>query len=263
LNLNSNNTEKENVTENVKENTKKVALVTGATRGIGRAIALTLAKANSDMQVIGTATSDSGAEAITEYLKPYNGLGMVLNVADRGNIDHTVSEITTKYGDITVLVNNAGITKDNLFLRMKEEDWDAVIDTNLKSVFLLTKAVIRGMMKARYGRIVNITSVVGFTGNPGQVNYASAKGGLVAFSKSLAQELGSRNITVNCIAPGFIQTDMTDKLSDELKAAYVKNIPLGKLGQVEDIANSVKFLVSDDAGYITGSTIHVNGGLYM
>ena len=245
-------------------NSKKIILVTGATRGIGRAIAMTLAKVNHDnMMVIGTATSESGAQVITEYLKPYNGVGMVLNVTDKQGIDNVVAEIVAKYGEILVLVNNAGVTKDGLFLRMKEEDWDLVLDTNLKSVFLLTKAVIRGMMGARYGRIVNITSVVGFTGNPGQVNYSSSKGGLVAFSKSLAQELGSRNITINCVAPGFIQTDMTDKLSDEVKAEYIKHIPLGKFGQVEDIANAVKFLVSDDAGYITGTTIHVNGGMYM
>ncbi len=241
--------------------TKKIALVTGATRGIGKAIATTLAQ--TGYLVIGTATSESGANTINEYLKPLGGSGMVLNVTNKTQIENIVSNITATYGDISVLVNNAGITRDGLFLRMKEEDWDDVMNTNLKAIFLLTKAVIRGMTKLRFGRIVNITSVVGFTGNPGQVNYSSAKAGLVAFSKSLSQELGSRNITVNCVAPGFIETDMTDKLPEELKAQYIKNIPLGRLGHVNDIANSVKFLVSPEADYISGSTIHVNGGLYM
>jgi 3-oxoacyl-[acyl-carrier protein] reductase len=240
---------------------QKVALVTGATRGIGKAIALALAK--SGLSVIGTATSETGAQIISEYLKEYNGAGVVLNVTDKANIDQIVVDVAAKWGEITILVNNAGITKDSLFLRMKEEDWDQVLDTNLKSAFFLVKATIRGMTKARFGRIVNIASVVGFMGNPGQVNYSSSKAGLVAFSKSLAKEFGSRNITVNCVAPGFIQTDMTDKLTDEVKAEYLKNIPLGRLGSPEDIANSVKFLVSDEASYITGSTIHVNGGIYM
>lgn len=240
---------------------KKVALVTGATRGIGRAIAEALAK--SGIIVIGTATTDAGSETITKYLKEYNGVGITLNVTNKEEIEQTIKDISAKYGNIMILVNNAGVTKDNLFLRMKEEDWDQVIDTNLKSVFLLSKAVIRGMISVRFGRIINIASVVGFTGNAGQVNYSSSKAGLVAFSKSLAQEVGSRNITVNCIAPGFIQTDMTDKLSEEVKALYIKNIPLGRFGQVEDVANSVKFLASDEANYITGTTIHVNGGLYM
>lgn len=242
------------------ESTKKVALVTGASRGIGKAIALTLAKAG--VTVIGTATTESGAHAISAYLAPYNGLGMMLNVTEKASIDHVIAETKNKYGDVSILVNNAGITKDGLFLRMKEEDWDNVIDTNLKSVFLLTKAVIRGMTSARFGRIVNITSIVGFTGNPGQANYCSSKAGMVAFSKSLAKEFGSRNITVNCVAPGFIATDMTDKLTDEQKAEYSKNIPLGRMGSADDIANSVKFLVSDEANYITGTTIHVNGGLF-
>ncbi|HLX54743.1 MAG TPA: 3-oxoacyl-ACP reductase FabG [Aquella sp.] len=242
------------------ESTKKIALVTGASRGIGKSIALTLAK--SGITVIGTATTESGAHAISSYLAPYNGLGMTLNVTDKTGIDNVIAEIKNKYGDVSILINNAGITKDGLFLRMKEEDWDDVVDTNLKSVFLLTKAVIRGMTSARFGRIVNITSIVGFTGNPGQANYCSSKAGMVAFSKSLAKEFGSRNITVNCVAPGFIATDMTDKLTDEQKAEYTKNIPLGRMGNPEDIANSVKFLVSDEASYITGTTIHVNGGLF-
>lgn len=240
---------------------KKIALVTGATRGIGRAIALRLAKNN--IMVVGTATSNSGADTISGYLKDYGGLGLVLNVTDKNNIQKVVEDISAQFGDITILVNNAGITKDGLFLRMKEEDWDDVLSTNLKSAFLLSKAIIRGMTKARFGRIINITSVVGFMGNPGQVNYASSKAGLVAFSKSLAKEVGSRNITVNCVAPGFIQTDMTDKLSEAVRETYIKSIPLGRLGDVEDIANSVNFLVSNEASYITGSTIHVNGGMYV
>lgn len=243
------------------ETTKKIALVTGATRGIGKAIAISLAKAGH--VVIGTATSENGANTISEYLKDLGGEGVVLNVTDKANLEKVVADITAKHGDITILVNNAGITKDGLFLRMKEEDWDQVMDTNLKAVFLLSKAVIRGMTKARFGRIVNISSVVGFMGNPGQVNYSSSKAAVVAFSKSLAKELGSRNITVNCVAPGFIQTDMTDALTDDVKAAYLQNVPLNRFGSVDDIANSVKFLVGDEGGYITGSTIHVNGGLYM
>ena len=240
---------------------KKIALVTGATRGIGKAIATLLA--NTGHIVIGTATSETGANAINEYLKPFGGEGMVLNVTDKQSIDNVVADITSRHGDVTILVNNAGITKDGLFLRMKEEDWDQVMDTNLKAVFLLSKAVIRGMTKVRFGRIVNISSVVGFMGNPGQVNYCSSKAAVVAFSKSLSKELGSRNITVNCVAPGFIDTDMTESLSDEVRASYLQNIPLNRFGSVEDIANSVKFLVEDTGDYITGSTIHVNGGLYM
>ncbi len=240
---------------------KKVALVTGATRGIGKAIAIALANAGNT--VIGTATSENGANTINEYLKPLGGEGVVLNVTDKQSIDKVITDATTKYGDITILINNAGITKDGLFLRMKEEDWDQVMDTNLKAVFLLSKAVIRGMTKVRFGRIVNISSVVGFMGNPGQVNYSSSKAGVVAFSKSLAKELGSRNITVNCVAPGFIATDMTDTLTDEVKAAYLQNVPLNRFGSADDVANSVKFLVGAEGGYITGSTIHVNGGLYM
>lgn len=240
---------------------KKVALVTGASRGIGKSIAFTLAR--SGITVIGTATSDAGAAAITDYLTEFGGRGIALNVNDKESIDSVVKNIAENEGDVTILVNNAGITKDTLLLRMKEEDWDAVLDTNLKSVFLLVKATIRGMTKAQFGRIINIASVIGFMGNPGQLNYSAAKGGMIAMTKSLAKEFGSRNITANCVAPGFIQTDMTDKLSEDVKAAYIKAIPLGRLGQPEDIANAVKYLASDDAGYVTGSTIHVNGGMYV
>lgn len=240
---------------------KKVALVTGASRGIGKSIALTLAK--SGITVVGTATSDTGAAAITDYLKEFGGRGIALNVNDKESIDSVIKDIAENEGDVTILVNNAGITKDTLLLRMKEEDWDAVLDTNLKSVFLLVKATIRGMTKAQFGRIINIASVIGFMGNPGQLNYSAAKGGMIAMTKSLAKEFGSRNITANCVAPGFIQTDMTDKLSEDVKAAYIKAIPLGRLGQPEDIANAVKYLASDEASYVTGSTIHVNGGMYV
>lgn len=240
---------------------KKIALVTGASRGIGRSIATTLAK--NGITVIGTATSESGAEAITEYLKEFGGRGIALNVNDKANIDSVVKDIALNDGDITILVNNAGITKDGLLMRLKEEDWDDVLDTNLKSVFLLVKAAIRGMTKAKFGRIINVASVVGFMGNAGQVNYSAAKGGMIAMTKSLAKEFGSRNITANCVAPGFIQTDMTDKLPEDVRDAYIKNIPLGRFGQVEDIANAVKYLASDEAGYVTGSTIHVNGGMYV
>lgn len=240
---------------------KKIALVTGASRGIGRSIATTLAK--NGITVIGTATSESGAEAITEYLKEFGGRGVALNVNDKANIDAVVKDIALNDGDITILVNNAGITKDGLLMRMKEEDWDDVLDTNLKSVFLLVKAAIRGMTKAKFGRIINVASVVGFMGNAGQVNYSAAKGGMIAMTKSLAKEFGSRNVTANCVAPGFIQTDMTDTLPEDVRDSYIKNIPLGRFGQVEDIANAVKYLASDEAGYVTGSTIHVNGGMYV
>lgn len=242
------------------ENIKQVALVTGATRGIGKAIALTLAK--QGMLVIGTATSENGANSISEYLAEFAGHGAVLNVKDKDAIDSLVKDISSKHGDITVLVNNAGITKDGLLMRMKEDDWDDVIDTNLKSVFLLSKAVIRGMTKARYGRIINIASVVGFMGNAGQINYSAAKGGMITLTKSLAKEFGSRNITANCVAPGFIQTDMTDELPEATRAEYMRNVPLSRFGTAEDVANAVKFLASEDAGYVTGTTIHVNGGLY-
>ena len=240
---------------------KKIALVTGANRGIGKSIALTLAKAG--VTVIATATVQESADEITAFLSEFGGRGVVLDVTNKENIDAVVKDIAAKDGDVTILVNNAGITKDGLLMRMKDEDWDAVIDTNLKSVFLMVKATIRGMTKAKFGRIINIASVVGFTGNPGQVNYSAAKGGMITMTKSLAREFGSRNITANCIAPGFIQTDMTDRLPEEVKDAYIKAIPLARFGQVEDIANAVKYLASDDASYVTGTTLHVNGGMYV
>ena len=240
---------------------KKVALVTGASRGIGKAIALQLA--NDGFIVIGSATSESGAEAITAYLKEFGGRGIKLNVNETTDIDTVVADIAAKNGEIAILVNNAGITKDNLLMRMKEQDWDDVLDTNLKSIFLLVKATIRGMTKARFGRIINVASVVGFMGNPGQVNYSAAKGGMIAMTKSLAKEFGSRNITANCVAPGFIQTEMTDSLPAATKEAYVANIPLGRFGDTSDIANAVSYLASDGAGYVTGTTIHVNGGMYV
>ncbi|MEW6313283.1 MAG: 3-oxoacyl-ACP reductase FabG [Pseudomonadota bacterium] len=243
--------------------TGKIALVTGASRGIGQAIALELAKQGAT--VIGTATTQPGADAIGAYLAAagVKGAGMALNVTDAAQVEQVLGEVQKQFGDVAILVNNAGITRDNLLLRMKDEEWDAVMDTNLKSVFRLSKLVLRGMMKARFGRIVNITSVVGFMGNAGQANYAAAKAGIVGFSKSLAREVGSRNITVNCVAPGFIDTDMTRALPDEQRQALVAQVPLGRLGEAQDIAATVAFLASPGAGYITGSTLHVNGGMLM
>jgi 3-oxoacyl-[acyl-carrier protein] reductase len=235
----------------------KVALVTGASRGIGRAIALELAKQGA--KVVGTATSESGAQGISAA-----GIaGRVLDVRDAAQCDALLAAIQKEFGDIAVLVNNAGVTRDNLALRMKDADWDEVMETNLKPVFRLSRAVMRGMMKARWGRIINITSVVGASGNPGQANYAAAKAGVVGMSKSLARELGSRNITVNCVAPGFIDTDMTRSLAEEQKKALLEQIPLGRLGQPEDIAAAVAYLASPAAGYITGAVLHVNGGMYL
>ncbi|WP_137938016.1 3-oxoacyl-ACP reductase FabG [Chitinivorax sp. B] len=241
----------------------KVALVTGASRGIGQAIALELARQGAT--VVGTATTEQGATAISAYLTDagVKGVGMSLNVNDGVRTDAVLEQIQKQYGDIAMLVNNAGITRDQLLMRMKEEDWDDVMSTNLKSVFRLSKAVLRSMMKARWGRIVSIASVVGSTGNPGQANYAAAKAGIMGFTKSLAREVGSRNITVNCVAPGFIDTDMTRVLPDEAKAELIKQIALGRLGTPQDIAEAVGFLASDKAAYITGTTLHVNGGMYM
>ncbi|RMG58512.1 MAG: 3-oxoacyl-ACP reductase FabG [Gammaproteobacteria bacterium] len=238
----------------------EVALVTGASRGIGKAIARELAARGAT--VVGTATSEAGAQAISEYLGD-SGRGMVLNVTDPESIDSVVKAINDEFGPVTILVNNAGITRDMLMMRMKDEDWDAVIQTNLTSIFRVSRACMRGMMKARKGRIINIGSVVGSTGNPGQVNYAAAKAGILGFTKSMAREVGSRGITVNTVAPGFIDTDMTRELSEEQREALTAQIPLGRLGQPEDIARAVAFLASDEAGYITGETLHVNGGMFM
>jgi 3-oxoacyl-[acyl-carrier protein] reductase len=241
----------------------QVALVTGATRGIGRAIAQELAQAGAT--VVGTATTDEGAAKIAEYLAAgsHPGTGLKLDVADGAAIDAALAEIEGRFGAIGILVNNAGITRDNLLLRMKDDEWDAVMATNLKAAFRLAKGVLRGMMKARHGRIIQIGSVVGTSGNPGQANYAAAKAALIGFTKSLAQEVGSRNITINCIAPGFIDTDMTKALPEAQRAKLLEKIPLGRLGSPEDIAHAVVFLASARAGYITGATLHVNGGMHM
>lgn len=241
----------------------KVALVTGASRGIGQAIALELAGMGAT--VIGTATSDGGADAIGAYLRDagFSGRGLRLQVTEDGAIDAVVDAITKEFGDIAILVNNAGITRDNLLMRMKDEEWDAIFATNLRPVYKLSKAVMRGMMKARWGRIINIASVVGATGNAGQTNYSAAKAAMFGFTKSLAKEIGSRGVTVNAVAPGFIDTDMTKNLPEEQKAKLVENIALGRLGAPQDIADAVGFLASDKAGYITGCTLHVNGGMFM
>jgi 3-oxoacyl-[acyl-carrier protein] reductase len=239
----------------------EIALVTGATRGIGAAIAERLARDGA--RVIGTATTAEGAAQIGANLAPSGGRGLVLDVVKPDSIEAVIEDIEAKEGAVGILCNNAGITRDALLLRMKEEDWDAVLDTNLASVFKLSKAVLRGMMKARKGRIVSITSIVGLTGNPGQANYAAAKAGILGFTKSLAREVGSRGITVNAVAPGFIDTDMTRALAEAQRAALNTQIPLGRLGQPADIAAAVAFLCSPDGAYITGETLHVNGGMYM
>jgi 3-oxoacyl-[acyl-carrier protein] reductase len=239
----------------------QVALVTGASRGIGRAIALELAKQGA--KVIGTATSESGAAAISDYLSASLGKGLVLNVNDAAACAAIVDDIQKDYGGLSILVNNAGITQDQLAMRMKDDEWDAVIATNLTAVARLSRAVLRGMMKAKHGRIINITSVVGSMGNPGQMNYAAAKAGVAGMSRALAREIGSRNITVNCIAPGFIDTDMTKSLNEQQIAALLQQIPLNRLGLPEDVATAAAFLASPQAAYITGTTLHVNGGMYM
>ena len=239
----------------------QVALVTGASRGIGRAIAMALAA--QGMKVVGTATTDAGAAAIGEALAPLGGSGLKLDVTDAAALDAAIDAIVKQYGGLHVLVNNAGITRDQLAMRMKDEDWDAVLDTNLKAVFRASRAAIRPMMKQRYGRIVNITSVVGASGNPGQANYAAAKAGVAGMTRALARELGSRGITVNCVAPGFIATDMTHALPEAQKTALLAQIPLGRLGAAEEIAHAVAFLASPGAGYVTGTELHVNGGMYM
>ena len=239
----------------------QTALVTGASRGIGRAIALTLAQAG--FRVVGTATSEAGADAITQVLATWGGRGIVLNVNDAAACESAVDELVKSQGGLHVLVNNAGITRDTLAMRMKDEDWDAVLETNLKAVFRMSRAVIRPMMKQRYGRIVNITSVVGASGNAGQANYAAAKAGVAGLTRALARELGSRQITVNCVAPGFIATDMTEVLPEAQKAALLQQIPAGRLGTPDEVAHAVAFLASPSAGYITGTELHVNGGMYM
>ena len=241
----------------------RVAFVTGASRGIGRGIALALAR--SGATVVGTATSDAGAGSITEALRSEGlaGVGLVMDVNEAEQVNSALAATQNAFGDIMILVNNAGITRDNLLLRMKDEEWDEIMSTNLRSVYRLSKAVLRGMMKARYGRIINITSVIGATGNAGQSNYAAAKSGVAGFSKALAREVGSRNITVNCVAPGFIDTDMTRALNEEQRKALLAQIPLGRFGDAADVAEAVIFLASSGASYITGCTLHVNGGMYM
>jgi 3-oxoacyl-[acyl-carrier protein] reductase len=241
----------------------QIALVTGASRGIGRAIALALGRAGAT--VVGTATTEAGANGIGEALGAagMTGRGAVLNVTDSSGVDALVSAIAKEFGAVSILVNNAGVTQDNLLLRMQDAEWDAVVDTDLKSVFRLCRAVLRGMMKARAGRIISITSVVGSSGNPGQANYAAAKAGVAGLTRALAREIGSRGITVNCVAPGFIDTDMTKALPEAQRGALLGQIPLGRLGQVEDVAAAVVFLASPGAAYVTGTTLHVNGGMYM
>lgn len=241
----------------------KIALVTGASRGIGQAIALKLGQ--NGAIVVGAATTENGANAITQYLEKagIKGAGIVLNVNNAEQIEQAFQKIREQFGEVEILVNNAGITRDNLLVRMKDEEWDDILTTNLKSVFRLSRSVLRAMMKARYGRIINISSVVGSMGNMGQANYAAAKAGIAGFTKSLAREVGSRNITVNCVAPGFIDTDMTRSLPNEHQQSLIQHVPLGRLGRPEEVAVAVAFLASSSASYITGSTIHVNGGMYM
>ena len=241
----------------------QIALVTGASRGIGQGIAKHLAKQGAT--VIGTATTESGAAAISQYLSAVGnkGQGIALDVNDAAGVNAVIEQVQKEFGAVSILVNNAGVTRDNLLMRMGDEEWDGVIDTNLRSVFRLSRAVMRGMMKAKGGRIINISSVVGAAGNGGQTNYAAAKAGMIGFTKALAREVGSRNITVNCVAPGFIDTDMTRALTEDQHKALLVNIPLARLGSVDDIAAAVAYLASPAAGYVTGATLHVNGGMYM
>ena len=248
---------------NIGNLTGQIALVTGASRGIGAAIAQALGKQGAT--VIGTATSAGGAENIAASLKAAGiaGIGVALDVNDAAQIDSVLAEVTANFGDVSILINNAGITRDTLLMRMKAEDWDSVISTNLTSVYRMSQAVLRPMMKARVGRIISISSVVGHMGNAGQTNYAAAKAGMAGFTKSLAAEVGSRNITVNCVAPGFIETDMTAELHEDIKTKMLERVPLGRLGNVNEIAATVAFLASPSAAYITGETIHVNGGMYL
>ena len=239
----------------------KVALITGASRGIGAAIADTLAQAGAT--VIGTATSESGAQAIAERLAAWGGEGRVLNIGEDNSVENLIADIEKQHGGLAILVNNAGITRDNLLMRMKDEEWDDIMQINLKSVFRASKAAMRGMMKARHGRIINITSVVGAMGNAGQANYAAAKAGLMGFAKSMAREVGSRGITVNCVAPGFIDTDMTRSLPEDTRKMFEAQTALGRFGEAQDIADAVLFLASEQGRYITGQTLHVNGGMLM
>ena len=239
----------------------KIALVTGASRGIGKAIATALAELGAT--VIGTATSDNGAAAISDYLAASGGKGIALNVTDKDAVESAVKAIADEFGAIDILINNAGITRDNLLMRMKDDEWQSIMDTNLTSIFTTSKAVLRGMMKKRYGRIVNVGSVVGSSGNAGQANYSAAKAGVIGFSKSMAREVASRGITINVVAPGFIDTDMTKALTDDQREAIFKDIPANRLGAPEEVASTVAFLVSDGAAYINGETIHVNGCMYM
>ncbi len=238
----------------------KIALVTGASRGIGRAIAELLVERGAT--VIGTATSESGAQAISDYLGDH-GKGLALNVTNADSVTDTIKAINDEFGSIDILVNNAGITRDNLLMRMKDDEWQDIMDTNLTSIFRLSKAVLRGMMKKRHGRVINVGSVVGTMGNAGQANYAAAKAGVIGFTKSMAREVASRGITVNTVAPGFIETDMTKALNDDQRAATLAQVPAGRLGDPREIASVVAFLASDDAAYMTGETLHVNGGMYM
>ena len=239
----------------------QITLVTGANRGIGATIATTLA--HQGAKVIGTGIDETAVQEVKELLAPFNGVGKLLQITNENSIEQLIEDISKEYGDITILVNNAGITRDGLLMRMKDSDWDDIMEINLRSIYRASKAVLRGMMKAKTGRIISISSVVGVMGNPGQTNYAATKAGMIGFSKSLAREVGTRGITVNCVAPGFIETAMTEVLPEEQRAALIQNIAMGRLGQAQEVADAVAFLASDKASYITGQTLHVNGGMLM